>query len=205
MTRTCLVLGGASCLQDDLDAYAGPIDGVVACNDAGTIYPGPLDAWVSLHARYFESKNWLAERERAGFEPARRLIGHHEAIPSIELHCPDLAKKIVAKHYCFPGHARSGSSGLFAAKVALVDLKFDIAVLCGIPLTATPHFFDPPSKPWNPAIQYRSEWMNVPKEWRDKMRSMSGWTSVLLGPPSNVKPQHQKGGTHAPIEEHHRR
>lgn len=181
--RTCLVLGGGDTLHADLAAYEGPVDGVVACNDAGKVYPGHLDAWVSLHGSYFTSKGWLKAREAAGYDPADRLFVHESVVKSIEHHDPELAKLIEVSTYNFPGHLPSGSSGLFAAKVALVDLGFDRAVLCGIPLTATPHFFDRPDQPWRPGPQYHHVWLSIAKEWRDRMRSMSGWTRVLLGPP----------------------
>jgi len=192
--RTALVLGGAACLWDDIHAFWGlhgfdpapgnlvapekPWQGVVACNDAGAEWPGALDAWVTLHPRFWDRKGWKAKRAANGFPPARAYYAHEAARPPV----PD---DVTVTDYLFPGQDKSGSSGLFAAKVALIDLGFDRAVLCGIPLTRTPHFFG--GEPWRSAENYRRQWLTVPEEYRARMRSMSGWTAVLLGRPETAK------------------
>lgn len=171
------MLGGASCLHDDIAAYTGPVDGVVAANDAGAEWTGDLDGWCSLHPQNFTLKKWLEKRTGP---PAARIFGHSEATSKAVMsgRCPD---GIEFTDYQFPGQHRSGSSGLFAAKVALIDLGFDRAVLCGVPMDPRPHFFD--RDPWTSADGFRSAWLSVPQEYRDRMRSMSGWTLVLLGAP----------------------
>lgn len=195
--KTALVLGGAACLWDDINAFWGlhgfdpapgnliapekPWQGVVACNDAGYEWPGELEAWASLHCRFMETKGWRAERARRGYPEARRHIGHHEAFRGSLGKKAGLTPDLIASHYCFPGQPKSGSSGLFAAKVALIDLGFDRAVLCGIPMNGAPHFFG--GDPWKPYEGFRRSWLEVPEEYRARMRSMSGWTRILLGPP----------------------
>lgn len=179
--RTALVLGGGACLHDDIAAYRGPVDGVIACNDAGAEWPGELDAWVSLHPRHWTGKGWKAKREANGYPPARAYYAHESARPPV----PD---DVTVTDYLFPGQDKSGSSGCFAAKVALVDLGFDRAVLCGIPLTVTPHFYG--GEPWSHAESYRRQWLTVPEEYRNRMRSMSGWTRVLLGGPDADPQEH---------------
>jgi len=67
---TCLVLGSAECLQEDIGAYAGPINGVIAVNAAGIIWPGRLDAWVTGHPEDMTRKGWLASREAKGYPDA---------------------------------------------------------------------------------------------------------------------------------------
>lgn len=172
--RTALVLGGADTLHKDLEHYDGPVDGVVACNDAGIEWAGQLDAWVSLHPRYWAIKGWIEKRAERGHPEALAYYAHESARPPV----PSFVKET---SYLFDGQGKSGSSGLFAAKVALVDLGFDMVVLCGIPLTISPHYFD--AEPWRPAEQYRKHWLTVPQKYRAHMRSMSGWTRVLLGAP----------------------
>jgi len=174
--KTALVLGGASCLRADIEAYAGPFQGVVACNEAGAEWDGALDAWVSLHPMNFIGKGWIEKRSGP---PARRLLAHEESKRAMWQ--DRYPAGIAFTDYRFPGQNRSGSSGLFAAKVALVDLGFDRAVLCGVPLTETPHFFD--REDWRGAEGFRSSWLALPEEYRDRMRSMSGWTRTLLGAP----------------------
>lgn len=75
-----------------------------------------------------------------------------------------------------------GSSGHFALKVALQDLGFDKAVLCGIPMNAEGrHFFNP--RPWKVAHAYQQAWVDTLPLIKDRVRSMSGWTAELLGKP----------------------
>lgn len=174
--RVALVLGGGSGLQADVAAYGGKFDGVVACNDAGMWWPGALDGWVSLHPQFWESRGWRKSREDSGYPAPANFYAHENARNLI----PD---KIVKTDYRFPGQQHSGSSGLFAAKVALVDLGFDRVVLCGVPMTKTPHFWDKNQINWHPAESFRNQWLDLPQEYLDRMRSMSGWTKVLLGPP----------------------
>lgn len=170
------MLGGGSCLHDDIGAYLGPINGVVACNDAGTVWPGNLAAWVSLHPQHFVVKKWLADRHGP---PAKRIFAHPAADKPVQR--GNYPAGIEFTPYQFPGQDRSGSSGLFAAKVALIDLGFDRVVLCGVPMDKRPHFFD--RDDWKAAEGFRSAWLAVPQEYRDRMRSLSGWTKVLLGSP----------------------
>lgn len=178
---TALVLGGADTLSDDIARYDGPIDGVVACNEAGTVWSGRLDAWVTLHPTYFTSRQWLDARALRGFHPAQRLftldVDHVGVFPDVE-------KTSIA----FPGEdpSQSGSSGLFAAKVALIDLGFDRAVLCGIPMTASPHFSGRDT--WcggdrSPVHGFRRAWEHLKQPYRNRIRSMSGWTRLKFGAP----------------------
>lgn len=183
--RTCLVLGGAECLWRDVEAYQGPIDGCVACNDAGAVWPGALDAWVTLHPLNWtrEKDAWLAKRRGKGF-------------PDVPLYTHDANKApdgAILTTYCFPGQEHSGSSGMFAAKVALVDLGFDRAILCGIPMspmkhiTGADHWHTQPdvngAKPSQLPGRYLKRWRDVPQEYRDRIRSMSGATREMFGAP----------------------
>jgi len=174
--KTALVLGGASCLHDDITAYIGAVDGCVACNDAGAEWSGDLDGWVSLHPQFFTGKGWLDKRQGP---PPKRLFAHHAANKAVQI--GRYPPGIEFTDYQFPEQHRSGSSGLFAAKVALIDLGFDRAVLCGVPMDPRPHFFD--REDWKSAEGFRGAWLAVPQEYRDRIRSMSGWTRVLLGAP----------------------
>lgn len=201
--KTALVLGGASCLWSDVSAFLGGegaeiakrtvcgpgglCQGVVACNDAGAEWPGDLDGWVSLHPQFFTRKGWLEKRQGP---PPKRIFAHHAADKAV--HRGRYPVGIEFTDYKFPGQERSGSSGLFAAKVALIDLGFDRAVLCGISMDPRPHFFD--HEGWRSAEGFRSAWLAVPQEYRDRMRSMSGWTRTLLGAPeieTKEKPDEQ--------------
>lgn len=168
------VLGGGDTLHADIGRAKdlGAPDAVIACNDAGTVWRGELDAWVSLHPNKFPK--WIEQREANGHPPAKRFFGHNADMKGY----PDFATRVEHK---FPGQeAAGGSSGCFAAKVALIDLGFDRVVLCGVPMhPEAGHFFD--TKPWHSCDRYWKQWQNIPEEYRVRMRSMSGRTRRMLG------------------------
>jgi len=177
MVTVCLVLGGADCLFEDIRRYGGPADAVVACNDAGAEWPGRLDAWVTLHPEHWERKGWLSTRAARRYPNAVALYAHNQVKEFV-------AEGVICTDYLFPGQDKAGSSGLFAAKVALIDLGFDQVVFCGVPMTHSPHFFG--GEPWRKqsVLDYRKQWKTVPDEWRARMRSMSGWSRTFLGGPN---------------------
>ncbi len=186
MRRTCLVLGGADRLHRDIERYTGPIDGVVACNEAGIEWQGELEAWVSLHPRFFGLKGWVQARKDRAHPDAKMLVGHEEGLKDDHRHKTGIPENIVSMRYQFPGvENNSGTSGLFAAKVALCDLGFDRVVLAGIPLDPVPHLHgrtDWVERPKTPE-GYRKVWAELPERYTSRMTSMGGWTQVLLGPP----------------------
>ena len=174
--KTALCLGGGACLEKDVadfHAMGVPYDVVIACNDAGYWWNGRLDHWVSLHPNKFTG--WMEARRKNGYPAAGQLWAHRAEGGS--------AQAVKATRYQFPRQSGSGSSGLFMAKVALEDLRLDRVVLCGVPLYKTPHFFD--DKDWQSAESFRRAWLQVAPETLGKMRSMSGWTKVLLGSPKD--------------------
>lgn len=158
-----LVLGGSPDLAKDVEAYKGPVDAVIACNEAGFWWKGNLKAWVSLHPEYFQK--WSTERKARGYRTTEILASHRSLTPPI----PEPPLGLVTKPN-FKGQPLGGSSGLFAAKVALQDLGYRHCVLAGIPLLEG---YD----------HFRSPWLEVPAKHLNRMRSMSGWTRGLLGRP----------------------
>ena len=176
--RTALVLGGAGCVWEDLEAALelGEYHGAVACNDAGAFYPGTLDAWVSLHPDKFGI--WASKRVAGGFGLPAAILGHLEASGRKALPLCVTGRT----EFRFDGQKTTGSSGLFALKVALVDLGFNRAVLCGVPMTARDgHFFD--TAEWRGDIAHQRGWLEVMPQIKDRARSMSGWTREKLGAP----------------------
>ncbi len=169
---TALCLGGAASVQEDwIAALAlGHFDFVVACNDVGAIWPGRLDAWVTLHPE--KLAGWREQRRANGYADAARYFVHGDYLPE----WTELVE------FRFPGQGDSGSSGLFAAKAALIDLGADRAVLAGIPLVRTSHFFD--AVQWEAAGGYRAVFEGLRPEYRARMRSMSGWTAHFFGLPT---------------------
>lgn len=160
------VLGGARGVWaelSELEAMLGRRPGlIVGTNDAGVVYPGHLDAWATLHHERFAE--W--RRRRAGNQDYRAII--HAPLSGLDA-------EVVRERW-------SGSSGLFAAQVALQELGADGVVLCGCPLTPeAAHFFN--GAPWTDADVFRRGFEAAHPVIRDTVRSMSGWTRDLLGLP----------------------
>lgn len=172
------MLGGAHCVWEDVEAALeiGEFDGVVACNDAAAHWPGELDAAVSLHMQSLP--RWIKKRDRKGYPRPKHVLGH------LELRTTRVGPGFITgfTEYKLPGQDRSGTSGLFAVKVALVDLAFDKAVLCGIPMNAQPHFFGGPA--WDGHGESWKAWPQALNFIKDRARSMSGRTAELLGEPT---------------------
>lgn len=174
MARRCLVLGSAKCMWDDINAALeiGEFDGVVVAKWAGVVWPGEADAWVSLHPEQFN--RLISERQKRNHPPIPRLMVHETAS------APQGIERIP---YRFPGQERTGSSGLFAAKVALEDLGYDRAVLCGIPLEKEAGRLDDVHF-WPGATIFQVGFKEALPRINHRLCSMSGWTMHLLGKPT---------------------
>lgn len=84
--------------------------------------------------------------------------------------------------YRWKDQATSGSSGLFAVRVAL-ELGFDRIVLCGVPMQKEQGRLDGIVR-WSGAEAFKKGWQQALPHLRDTTRSMSGWTKQLLGAPT---------------------
>ena len=167
-----LVLGGAACVWQDVEAFQAfdiEPDAVVACNDMIAAWPGSLTAACSLHADKLQG--WLDQRSANGLTP-----------PSATYAKRGSALGFDETDFRFVGQTESGSSGLFALKVALIDLGADRAVLCGIPMDTTPHFFD--AAEWRGAPQHWNAWLQALPLIGNRTRSMNGNTQTILGAPA---------------------
>lgn len=156
-----LVLGGASCLWDDLRRLGDFPATVIAVNAVGIHYPGRIDHWVTLHPANFPV--WESKRE-----------GNWDYTRWSE--SPPCDEEL---------DSWGGSSGIYGARVAL-HLGFDRVVLCGVPLDERPHFHDSDrwSKgPWLVAKEHRRE-LDAIKDRLGNVRSMSGYTAEVLGTPT---------------------
>lgn len=160
------ILGGARGVWAELAELEAMLgrrpDLIVGTNDAGVIYPGHLDAWATLHHERFAE--W--RRRRTGNQTYRAFV--HAPLVGLDAEAvPD---------------RWSGSSGLFAAQIALAKLGARGVVLCGCPLDADrAHFFN--ARPWTDADIFRRGFEAALPVIRDTVRSMSGWTRDLLGAP----------------------
>lgn len=176
--KTALVLGGGEGLWRDVERALrlGFYDVVVACNDAASVWPGRLDAAVSLHADRLAV--WLERRSRAGLPRPANVYGHEEAEREFG-HLPCFTGFVP---YRFDGQDDTGSSGHFALKVALTEMGADRAVLCGVPMAPCSHFFD--AVAWTGAEPHKRGWLQSLHHMQGRAKSMSGWTAELLGEPT---------------------
>ena len=177
MTRSAVVIGGASCVWDDLEQAKalGDYDLLIAINDAGAEYPGTVDYWITLHPETLPI--WTKKRAENGYQPARQYVAH--VGNTLETMRNPLFHVSFSVPYTWPG-----SSGLFACEIALKTLEVDRVVLCGVPMNADPHFFD--DAPWTAVKGFWDAWPVAYPHIKDKVRSMSGRTQELLGAPSRA-------------------
>lgn len=165
-----LVLGGAKSVWRDASAatdLADP-DLIVAVNDIGSVWPDRLDIWATLHPE--KMADWREQRRSNGHTGAREHVAH-ERWSGVDRLTP----------YQWPGMNASGSSGLYAVKVAL-EAGASRVVLAGIPMSAGAHFNR--EGPWNDLGSFTEAWKIALPRLRDAVRSMSGWTRELLGAPT---------------------
>lgn len=185
LSKAALVIGGASCVWDDVLAVEKLIGErwpgiVVAVNDVLVHWPRHLDHACSLHpdklmrcdpshpARW----SWVEQRRRNGFSMDFTTWGQK-------------ANTTQRRIYPWVG----GSSGLLGVTVA-VEICAPKIILCGIPMTQTPHFqesgcHDEYAK-WEAADSHWKNWMlpSVLERMGGRVRSMSGRTKGLLGAPT---------------------
>lgn len=164
-----LVLGGAPSVWSDLgqaQALTAGLDTlIVATNFAGREYRGDIDAWATLHPEMLaEWKTARAERGgnsdyRAFVYANRRNTGGAEVWPM----------------------EWSGSSGLYAAQVAVRALGAAGVILCGVPMErGAGHIVHPGD--WVMEDKYRPAWLAA-REAGLPVRSMGGWTAEQFGTP----------------------
>ena len=164
-----LVLGGAKCVHEDIAAAEKlfKADIIVAVKDIGITWPH-VDHWATYHPERLPKE--LAERRRAGLPDPGRIWSHITPKKS-GINLPITALQV-----------RGGSSGFLGVHVAL--LHATRVVICGIPLDpAQVHYKRPKKGGWPPAKAYRMAWTEALPKFKDRVRSMSGWTRQVLGAP----------------------
>lgn len=136
----------------------------IAINDAGISHPDPLHHWVSLHPEKFQGwEKQRAEREFGG--------GYQKWSQTARPQHGTVAARLW----------RDGSSGLTAVDVALNGVGAACAILCGVPLDDSVNMFR--GRPWGQSKRYRRGFQKAMPAFRDRVRSLAGWTQELLGSP----------------------
>lgn len=175
----CIVIGGGNTVWDDIAEARklGTYQAVIAVNDVGAEYPGHVDIWATLHPENLPK--WTAKRHANGFPPAGMYAAHNgnTNIGRLGRFQPDYMTD-----YRWPEMSASGSSGLFAVKVA-IEQGYDRIVLCGVPMQAqAAHFFE--AREWAEVKAFTDAWTVARRHYANKTRSLSGWTAKILGKPS---------------------
>ena len=166
-----IVLGGALNVYTDAKAAASLFtpDVVVAVKDIGMTYPH-VDHWVTYHPERLPRE--LPIRRKKGLSDPL-FIWTYEA---------SRTPTVVGIPFKFIPF-RGGSSGFMGMEVGCKVA--DKVVLCGIPMDPNmKHFSRPKAKGWPEGKFYRQAWMKHLSEFKDRVRSMSGWTKEVLGEPT---------------------
>lgn len=184
-----LIVGSADGVWQEIAAAQAftRFDAVIAVNDMVIFWPGKLDAAVTLHPE--RMPEWLEHRAARRNSPPAKLVTHAGWPDWFDV--LGIAKELpvpfnIISNEMFGGQTSSGSSGLFAVKVALQDLGFAKVVLCGMPMTIGAGHFRTPNQPWPSAHRFRVGWEEAFPSLEDRVRSMSGWTADLLGRPDEA-------------------
>lgn len=191
MTKKLLIVGGAACVWDDLARVDGwPFDATAVINDMLVHYNGKVDYFCTLHPE--KAVDWINGRKRAGYNQEYVKVGHTKLGPNGHI--------LDREHeYVFSNVTGSGSSSLLAVRVGIDD-GFDRLVLAGVPMTAKAgHFLR--NEDWAEVAEFTKAWVAAVPFILGKVKSMSGWTSGLLGIPTRewldgVQPGGAEQGLH---------
>lgn len=161
-----MILGGAISVWDEYARVAPEIGrhAAIVVNDAGTLFPEPVLAWATLHPE----KLGLWRRRRQGPKPFYTV--------SPDRHHDDGGITHLVREKW------GGSSGLYAVQIAIELFGFDRIVLCGVPITGSAGHIRGVDH-WDYEHSYQSGWLRAHPHIGDRVRSCSGWTRGLLGPP----------------------
>jgi hypothetical protein len=167
-----IVVGGAEDVlaeyekAKDMCAAAGKNFTTLVTNDMIEHFTDCCDHAVTLHARV-KLPLWLKARAKKGL-PVPARVWAQKAEPLVT----DASREW-----------GQGSVGLFAVKIALLELKLSQVLLCGVPMTVEAGHFRR-QRPWKDAGVFRREWLARKDEIASCVRSFSGWTAGLLGTPT---------------------
>lgn len=153
--KRALVIGSGDRVAAELRRVnRDDFDVVIGVNAAGVAF-GPVDYHVTLHPETYA-------KQKAG-----TLVSHKKRE----------GVDIVTDHHMRKG-GKSGSSGLFGVKFALIDLGCSEVTIAGIGLDFAPHFNRPDI--WNSAKGFRQAWVEALPQLKGKVTSLGGWTAELL-------------------------
>lgn len=169
---SAIVIGGADCVWDDVKAARALFepDAFFVTNDMVPLWPERIDYLCSLHPE--KIADWLSQRKNLGLKFDGEVWCHKNSG----------ARGLMHKGVQKVSGDWAGSSGLFAAKIA-IECGFGKIVICGVPLIAEGNHIVR-KRQWAAAHAFRSGWKRNHKNICTKVRSMSGWTKEFLGAPT---------------------
>ena len=175
MSGVAIVVGGSSSVKEEYATArhlcAGARIGYQALvvNDMIPEFEDYIDHAVTLHPVKLkrDPPHWLRSRAERGLPPPGDVWCHRDDHK-------DVVTRVVKDHW-------SGSSGLFAVKIALYELGCDRVILCGVPMTEAGKHFNS-ERPWKACPMFARYWNAHIAELGPYVRSFSGWTREILGP-----------------------
>jgi len=173
-----LVVGCSDHVWDEVEAAQRLADyhAFYVCKMAGIHWDEGHFVWVTLHPEYMA--HYQEKRRALELPDCYEIVA--PLINEVGAHWQHHADRRVS--YRFPGMSASGSSGLFAAKIALDD-GHDRVVLAGVPmLREAKHFAR--AEVWLQRDNFIDGWQQAMPHIRGKVRSLSGWTKEKLGMPT---------------------
>jgi len=175
-----LVVGCSEYVWDEVEAAQKLADyhAYYVCKMAGIHWDEGRFVWLSLHPEYMP--HYQEKRRDLGLPdcyetvvPLINEVGSHWQF------CKSADRCVT---YRWPGMSASGSSGLFAVKVALDD-GHDRVVLAGVPMLRNAKHFAR-GQDWLQRDCFMDGWKQAMPHIRGKVRSLSGWTMQTLGAPT---------------------
>jgi len=173
-----LVVGCAAGVWEEVAAAQAmaEFDAVYCIKMAGINWPTAFDYWVTLHPEFMD--NYKAQRAALELPGGYQVVA--PPVAEVGMHGEHKVDRRVS--YKWKDQKSSGSSGLYAVKVALDD-GHDRVVIVGVPMVAESGHFAR-GKPWLQCELFKAAWPFALPIIKDKVRSTSGWTNELLGGPT---------------------
>ena len=161
-----LIVGGGSCVLEDLEAYGKPAGDVMAINDVGMFLP-KLAHWFSIHAEQFPA--WSTVRKQ-----------HYKAEPIYH-------GKQGAEATCveWPIRGEYGPLGGQSAILVGLALGYDTITLAGVPADDSGHFYPTHKRRGQPTDKDLSgsnaAFHRIKLIAGERVRSLSGNTKDIFG------------------------
>jgi hypothetical protein len=172
----CLITGDAACLPKDVRGFENwdvPHD-LYCVNRSLLFHQRQVDHWAAID---IEESAWFTQYLTKAQMPKKMPYRHTIADGSLAF---DIYWQFVKKPEQWHGLTLTGSSGYFALLTALY-MGYEKIVLAGMPLDRSPHWYDDVSPTWGDVTYI--QWMDFKMKHplADRVRSLSGYSSVILG------------------------